>query len=179
MGWLLTFLINKLKNTTYAISKILSTRFSVSYTTDVPTIGMSVNGIVQHNDYTTEIFTTGNNAKYLVVLYYNAASDTLTEQEILDTIQIEENTQATELEPYGVGVWYKYNKIGKVVLDGSESWELNGENDTHGQFIYNVTNKASGTLNITSPKEDNLINKTFFFLLPDIINSIKNYNSKK
>ena len=140
------------ENTTYAISKILSTRFSVSYTTDVPTIGMSVNGIVQHNDYTTEIFTTGNNAKYLVVLYYNAASDTLTEQEILDTIQIEENTQATELEPYGVGVWYKYNKIGKVVLDGSESWELNGENDTHGQFIYNVTNKASGTLNILCNK---------------------------
>ncbi len=76
------------ENTTYTISKIKSTRFSVSYTTEVPTISMSVNGIVQNNNNTQEIFTTGSDAKYLVVLFYNAGSDTLTMQEILNSISI-------------------------------------------------------------------------------------------
>lgn len=44
--------------------------------------------------------------------------------------------------------WYLHKEIGKEVLDGSESWEQNGENDTYGQFIYNVEGKANGTLNL-------------------------------
>lgn len=39
----------------------------------------------------------------------------------LDTMQIEKGNQATVYEPYGTGQWCKYNVIGKVVLDGSES----------------------------------------------------------
>ena len=41
----------------------------------------------------------------------------------LKELQLEENTTATSYEPYG-NYWYKYNAIGKVVLNGSESWTI-------------------------------------------------------
>lgn len=40
----------------------------------------------------------------------------------LSKIQIEKGTTATSYEPYGTGQWYIKKNIGKVVLDGSESW---------------------------------------------------------
>lgn len=40
-------------------------------------------------------------------------------------IMINEGSTALPYEPYGK-VWYKYGAIGKVVLDGSESWEQTG-----------------------------------------------------
>ena len=37
-------------------------------------------------------------------------------------IQLEEGSSVTDFEPYGNGDWYLNKQIGKVVLDGSESW---------------------------------------------------------
>lgn len=42
----------------------------------------------------------------------------------LDTQQFERGSLATDYEPYGVGVWYKYGKIGEVVYTGNEEWTL-------------------------------------------------------
>lgn len=39
-----------------------------------------------------------------------------------DNIQINEGTTALPYEPYGVGKWYLHKEIGKVVLDGSETY---------------------------------------------------------
>ena len=89
--------------------------------------------------YTRFIIRTGNG------LSYNNINFTIYPQ-------LEQNNQATDYEPYGIGVWYKYGKIGKVVLNGSEDWGTNGENTNYGQYIYNVSGKVNGTLNILSNK---------------------------
>ena len=134
-------------NTTYTIQKILTTRFRVGYSSDTPVIGTTLNGVISNYDGTTITITTGNNTKYLVVWICNI--DTATLQEVLDSIQIEENSTASTYETYkeqsfgidlpiGIelckidtykdriyplnGKWYLEKNIGKVVLDGSENW---------------------------------------------------------
>jgi hypothetical protein len=68
--------------------------------------------------------TSDSDSKYLACWYYNTG-ETLTEQEILDSIQITEGSEAKPYFPYGqVGMWYKREYIGKVVLDGSESLKI-------------------------------------------------------
>lgn len=47
------------------------------------------------------------------------------EKSEIDTAQLEEGSQATYWEPYGKK-WIKYGAIGKLVLDGSENYELLG-----------------------------------------------------
>lgn len=110
-------------NTTYTVSKITSSRFFVGYTKTTPALGIEVFGVLGENNKTTPTtITTSNNAKYLVAFIYHSNYDTsITYQQILDSIQIEENSTATTYEGYGKK-WYLEKKIGKVVLDGSESW---------------------------------------------------------
>ena len=111
-------------NTTYTISKIVSSRFRVATTNVIPEASVSTYGYITNDTGTTVTITTNSTAKYLCV-YYKNTSDTLTTQQILDSIQIEEGSTATDLEPYGTGIWYKYAEIGKVVLDGSENnWQI-------------------------------------------------------
>ena len=44
----------------------------------------------------------------------------------ISDVQVEEGNQATLFEPYGYkDKWYLYKTIGKVVLNGSESWQQN------------------------------------------------------
>jgi len=88
-------------NTTYTISKIASKRFRVATTIDIPTVGVSTNQYIDTIDNnTTYTITTNSTAKYLCVYYFLNHTDTLTEQEILDTIQIEYGNQATSYTPY-------------------------------------------------------------------------------
>ena len=47
--------------------------------------------------------------------------NTYATEQYLSKIQVELGNQATEYEPYGTS-WYLKKNIGKVVLDGSESW---------------------------------------------------------
>lgn len=73
--------------------------------------------------------------------------------------QIEIGQVATNFEPYGVGNWYKYKAIGKVVLDGTEGWNYQYENawnteisniktvpnvNTQGLIISNYYKKGTG-----------------------------------
>jgi len=51
--------------------------------------------------------------------------------------QLEKGTQATSYEPYGK-VWYVEKQIGKVVLDGSETYEVAGTN-TSGKYKIRYT----------------------------------------
>lgn len=102
-------------NTTYTISKIVSSRFRVSYSSSTPAIGTTTSGIVSDYTNTTITITTGANANYLVVWLYNSNSDTsITLQQVLDSIMINEGSTALPYEPYGK-VWYiteneiKYN----------------------------------------------------------------------
>lgn len=124
-----TIYIPCLPNTTYTIQKILSTRFVIGYTNIAPDIGVEVFERIVSNTATELTITTGSNAKYLAVFYYNSSSDTLTEQEILNSIQIEESTTPHTPVPYGH--WLPVKVSNKNLFDGV--WELGIINSNSGQ----------------------------------------------
>ena len=144
-------------NTTYTVSKILSNRFIVGCTDVLPASAIVCNPIsTSQSSNTSYTITSGNDSKYLVVYCYTS-NDTLTLQEILDTIQIEKSSTASTYQPYEEsqtypinlgtmelckigdyqdyiykdnGKWYKYSEIGKQILDGSETYDPSSTNTT-------------------------------------------------
>ena len=88
-------------NTTYTISKVLSSRFVIGCADELPVVNTTICNPISSNQATdtTYTITSGNNSQYLVVFYY-ATADTLTEQEILDSIQIEYGSTSTTYQPY-------------------------------------------------------------------------------
>lgn len=88
-------------NTSYYVSKIKSTRFIVGTTTEKPVIGMVCNKITTNNEAKFIKITTGESDNYLVVFYYNGRSDTLSEQEIRESIQIIEGNEEKPYIPFG------------------------------------------------------------------------------
>lgn len=87
-------------NTTYTISKISSARFVVGTTATTPASGVSFDGRI--SDYTTTqiTITTNSTAKYLVVFYYLSTADTIDEQSIINSFQIEFGSSASSYAPY-------------------------------------------------------------------------------
>ena len=88
-------------NTSYYVSKVKSTRFTVGTTTEKPAIGMVCNKITPNNEAEFIKITTGESDNYLVVFYYNGGSDTLSEQEIRESIQIIEGNEEKPYIPFG------------------------------------------------------------------------------
>lgn len=88
-------------NSSYTIQKKPS-RLAVGYTKVLPEVGGRVYDVVSGvHDVTTNIsYTTGEDAKYLVVFYYNTNNVNYTEQEILDSIKIEKGTEATSYSSF-------------------------------------------------------------------------------
>lgn len=85
-------------NTTYTVSKCVSSRFAVCAINEILTTSEKdiTNVIVDNNEQSITI-TTGTNECYLYVYYYTNGDN---EQEILNSIQIEQNSTATEYEEY-------------------------------------------------------------------------------
>lgn len=120
---------------TYTVSKVKSDRFTIATTSVVPSNNVSTLNFLQDNNATSLTITAPSNAKYLAVHYYRS-SDTLTPQQILDSIQIEVGSQATTYSPYFTPIhlyendqiigtpnnWSIKHVMGEVVLDGSETW---------------------------------------------------------
>ena len=107
-------------NTTYTISKVVSSRFIVAYSNNLTyTSGETLLGKVSNNSATDLTITTGENAKTLYVFYSNLSDETTyTLQEILDSIQIEEGSTATSYEPYGYKIPVNINNtITNIYLD--------------------------------------------------------------
>ena len=102
-------------NTTYTISKILSARFRLATTEVIPANNVLVKGYTQNDNGTSITITTDGASKYLCVYYFLNGTDTLTEQQILDTIQIEVGSTATTYEQYK-SQSYKIN-LGKNLFD--------------------------------------------------------------
>lgn len=97
-----TLYISCLPNTTYTISKISSQRFIVAETDTTPARSVEISNRIANQTGTSITITTSASAKYLVVFYYLSSADTLTEQQILDTIQIEPGDKANRYTPHGV-----------------------------------------------------------------------------
>ena len=138
-------------NTTYTVSRIAGQRFSVISTSTLPQANVVGNVQVYNQTASNLTITTGANDIYLAVYYYLSTADTLTEEQIRNSIQIELGNQATTYEAYkenlvliplndneacgidtykdelivdSTGHCYLNKKIGKVVLNGatSEQW---------------------------------------------------------
>ena len=92
------------KNTTYTVSKVSSKRFGIGFTDNIPTIGGKVNKAIENlNGVISLTRTSDETSKYLCVYYYKSDVDTLTEQEILNSIKVEEGRETTGYSPYNQG----------------------------------------------------------------------------
>lgn len=113
-------------NTTYTISKIKTSYFVIGTTTDTPTINMAYSQRLDKSNTTSATITTSETAKYLIVWYYNRGSDTgVTEQEILDSVQIEVGDTATSYLPYNT---LEIEERGKNLVESLELGEINSSN---------------------------------------------------
>ena len=142
-----TLYISCKPNATYTISRLAGKRFVLGDTSTTPTSGVSISNRVENHTATNLTITTSQNAQYLCVFYYLSSQDTLTEQEIRDSIQIEYGSKANHYTPYGTtpielnkignyqdkivktDKWYWYREIGEVVFNGSEdnwTWQSGG-----------------------------------------------------
>ena len=196
---------------TYTVSKVISARFNLCTTVDVPQNGVIISNYTSVPTYDSYTLTTPSTANYLVVYYFLNGTDTLTEQQILDSIQIEEGTEATPYEAYtsqtypinlgnielcsingaedyiykNNGTWYKHSVIGKVVLNGIESWSRasNGNNNTYRFYITRPTNSMKNTINLYSnyftPNNDytGTDNIIFFGATSILISRVKTNNN--
>ena len=146
-------------NTTYTISKTPSKRFGVAYTYTTPTKNTAIYGTITNYDGTSITITTDTNAQYLVVWVINSnISGEISYQTAIDTLQIEYGNQSTPYEPYGTG-WYVKKEMGKVVLNGSESWLVQGSSANYYEYRINNGVEISGT-NIQNEVKTNYFNQT-------------------
>lgn len=116
-------------STTYTVSKIASTRFGIASYSTTPQIGSTTSNFTRDNSATHLTLTTGSSDTYLGVWYYNSNTDTLTEQQILDSIMINEGSTALPYEPYGK-VWYVEKQTKRIILDGTNNVFVSKSNIT-------------------------------------------------
>jgi len=142
-----TILINCKENTIYTISKIASSFFRVGSFETIPVnLTPAINYVIGTNTTTNITINTGNNAQYLAITYYST-SDTLTEQQILNSIQIEVGP-ATEYEPFGE---FDYINLGNYIVYSSEIQEdtLSYKLVCYDKMLYSMVDYAN--MGITYP----------------------------
>lgn len=138
-------------NTTYTISKIVSNRFVVcAY--DSALVSGAVGTKILYNDSATSItFTTDTNSKYLAVMFSKITKETADLNEILNSIQIEEGSNATSYQPYTGPVPNPNNARKIEVMTGRQEINVVGKN------LLN----SLGTNNAGTTVTSNGINYTF------------------
>lgn len=152
------FTIRLKQNTNYTISLGFATgNLRIFATKDYPVLGMTATQIVQKQGGTQATFNT-DDWNYFTVVYYSYNSDNTsgkTEEEVIATIQIEESSTKTTYESYkssilslpkdsrlrGIGdvqdtldcsTGEVTQRIGEIVLDGSEYWIKESTNNVSG-----------------------------------------------
>ena len=132
-------------NTTYTISKVLSSRFVIGCTDELPVVNTTICNPISGSQIADKTYTitSGNNSQYLAVFYY-ATADTLTEQEILDSIQIEYGSTSTTYQPYQEQT-YPLN-LGTTELCKIGDYKDEIRKST-GKNLLNVSNSYSVTTN--------------------------------
>lgn len=192
---------------TYSVLKSTGNFFRVTTTVDIPVAGGSrTNSYVQDDTASHIIINTSSESKYLIVSYYDGDGD-LTEEELLNSIRIYKGIQYDdyyELASIGdtkdeldeaTGTLTK--RIGKVVLNGSENWEMIGTNvagknrfqtnDYANKVVSNFDgnqylNALSNKFIPTTPNETYLcktgiasVNQYFVFFNENVCDSLENW----
>lgn len=132
-------------NTTYTVSKIQSARFGIASYSEIPSSGTTVNNYTYSNTGTALTLTTGATDNYILAFVWYSDADTMTLQQILDTVQIETGSTATTYEPYCGGVPspnpdYPQAVEGVGELQQDETYTLN----------VTVTDSENNTYNLTA-----------------------------
>ena len=135
---------------TYTITKRIGSIFRVGTTIETPALNVNVYDIVVDSNVNSITINTTENTKYLVVCYYSN-NDTLTEQEILDSIMINEGS-TLPYEPYGTaGTWFIEKQTGYIVLNGSETeWKSDNAGKLHGLPISDILDNRATSVVINS-----------------------------
>lgn len=119
-------------NTTYTISKIVSdpqsaSRFRVGFTEAQPTTSTNLITTGVRSDTNTSItITSPNNAKYIVVyLWTTASGSTTTLEDILNSLQIERGSKATEYASYFEPIELcKLNTYQDRIYKEGDTWKI-------------------------------------------------------
>lgn len=75
-------------NTTYEVSKVLSARFAIGFSTEIPTSNTHISNVVTGNSATTLKGTSLEDSKYLVIWLYHSSYDTMTVEDIVKTLKV-------------------------------------------------------------------------------------------
>lgn len=111
--------------TTYTISKMKSTKFRVCTTNTEPKENAIMADYVYNDTGDKITITTSDNANYMCIYFYDSNSDTLTEQEILNSLKLEKGSVATPYSSYNQGsikIDVENNNI--MPLNLETNWEL-------------------------------------------------------
>ena len=150
-------------NTTYTISKVLSQRFLRAETSsDTIQANIEVSNLYGNASLTEQHITTSANAKYILIFYYLSTADTLSEETIRNSIMINLGSTALPYEPYGSGIWYKKEQIGKVTLTGAntENWRRDNLQSGLSYYSFYCDTYANQLLANATIVCDKLINNT-------------------
>lgn len=117
----------------YTISKNLTTRCRIATFEEYPYTGVTTVDNVTDDSATEKTISTSSNAKFLM-FQFGASGDTI-DQTLLDSIQIEKGSTATDVEPYvNPTMW---------ILNSNDVYELFMEKDTTGNALLNLTSDQS------------------------------------
>lgn len=148
-------------NTTYTIQKRNdgdTNRFVVATADTIPVQGTAMTGLIQSNDGSSITITAGDDAKYIVCTFYRITEATLTEQELINSIQVEVGSTATTYAPYFTpielckigdyqdyiyrdadGDWYLHKEIIKISPNGTEEWKTTGTKPDGYFYVYTTS----------------------------------------
>lgn len=108
-----SFIFDVSKYQKLTISKISSARFGIAKSVEYPQANKEAILVKDYNNNDTNASIDVTDANYIVVGYYNSNFDTLTQQDILNSMQIEIGSKSTLYEPYQEEIQY-------IDLDGNE-----------------------------------------------------------
>lgn len=136
-------------NTTYTVYKIRSAVYAFGYTKELPATGVEVFNVAAEAQYIGDVgyktIKTGDDAEYLVLRYLQATQDTIPEQQVLDSIMIEEGYTLHKYVPYGS--WLRVDDVGISLLDFSSTPKSKSSSldYTFSNNIIDVKMNTSGT----------------------------------
>lgn len=144
-----TYYIECKSNTIYTISKKIGNYLRVATSSKIPAINDTVSQIEVNDNNNNITIKTDSNAKYLLFNCRNSQIDTLTEQEILDSIKIEENSTPTPYSKYGQGnISFEMCNKNKLKTDFTENNKLTKTSNREGYYVitdYKVYLEANKT----------------------------------
>ena len=148
-------------NKTYTISKTASQRFIVATSKVTPASNISLLQAITNNTGTNITITTDSEARYLLIYFFLNGTDTKTQEEIYDTIQVEYGQIASTYAPYASQT-YPIN-LGKNLLP------FTNQDFTKNSFRFYVQNGElyfNGTPSSDIASANSAFKDNFAFTLP-------------